>query len=315
MKTFRYKILPTRIIKFPAFSFLFLAFSFFSLSRVKAQQFFSYSQYMNNLTPLNPAYSVLDNNGSINALVRKQWLGIPGAPTTRIFNANLPLEPIGASMGLVAMDDQFAVEHLTEVNAYFAKSVRLTKNDYLAVSMDAGLRRYMANYSSLDPNDPQFRDNVIETKPNLGFGVMLYSDKYYLGVSLPELTVRSLGTGSIVDNTYFRNHYNFSAAYLINVAEDIDFKPAGLLTYTRGIPVIADISGTFYMKKMVGFGLDYRTNTEMAGIMSISFDTFRFGYSYQVGTASNNIGGINFATQELTLTYRFGKHLGEHKIL
>src|SRR5471030_1579833 len=118
MKKFKYKILRVRILRLPAFGFLLLAFSLFSLQGVKAQQFFSYSQYMNNLTPLNSAYSMLDNNGSINALVRKQWVGIPGAPTTYIFNANLPLEPIGAATGLVAMDDQFAVEHLTEINAY-----------------------------------------------------------------------------------------------------------------------------------------------------------------------------------------------------
>jgi type IX secretion system PorP/SprF family membrane protein len=315
MKIFKYQILQIRIIGLPAFSFLLLAFSFFSPCGAQAQQFFTYSQYMNNLTPLNPAYSLLDNNGSINALVRKQWVGIPGAPTTFVFNANLPLESIGASSGLIAMDDQFAVEHLTEINAYFAKSVRLTASDYLAVSLNAGIRRYVANYSNLDPGDPAFNDNLDETKPNLGFGVLLYSDKYYLGVAVPELTVRSLGTGSIIDNNYFRNHYNFSAAYLIDVAEDIDFKPAGLLTYTRGVPVIADVSGTFYLKKMIGFGLDYRSNNEIAGIMSVSLDVFKFGYSYQFGTASDNIGGISFATQELTLTYRFGRHLSEHRLL
>src|ERR1700722_7221099 len=123
MKTFKYKMRGVRVIGIPTFSFLLSAFSFFTPSRVKAQQFFSYSQHMNNLTPLNPAYSLLDNNGSINALVRKQWVGIPGAPTTFVFNANLPLESVGASSGLIAMDDQFAVEHLTEINAYFAKSV------------------------------------------------------------------------------------------------------------------------------------------------------------------------------------------------
>src|SRR5471030_1870392 len=155
MKTFKYQLIQASGSRFFAPGFLLSAFCFLLFaSGASAQQFFSYSQYMNNLTPLNPAYSLLDNNGSINALVRKQWVGIPGAPTTYIFNANLPLESIGASAGLIAMDDQFAVEHLTEINAYFAKSVRLTENDYLSVSINAGLMRYMANYSSLDPSDP-----------------------------------------------------------------------------------------------------------------------------------------------------------------
>jgi len=286
-----------------------------TVSPVKAQQSFSYSQYMNNLVPLNSAYSLLDNNGSVNAVVRKQWSGITGAPTTFIFNGNMPVESLGASAGLIVMDDKLAVEHLTEINGYFAKSVQLFENNFLGVSINAGIRTYMADYSNLDPNDPVFKNNVTETKPTIGFAVMLYSNKYYLGLSVPELTLRSTGTGSVINNNYFRNQYNFSAAYLLDVAEDINFKPAGLLSYTRGVPVIADISGTFYLKKMAGFGLDYRSNAEMAGIMSVNFDTFKFGYSYQFGTTSGNIAGISFPTHEITVTYRFGKHLNEHKLL
>src|ERR1700761_252616 len=79
-----------------------------------AQQQFTYSQYMNNQTPLNPAYSLLDQNGSLNALFRKQWTGIDGSPSTFIFNGSMPIEAINGSAGVVVMNDQYAVEHLTE---------------------------------------------------------------------------------------------------------------------------------------------------------------------------------------------------------
>lgn len=279
------------------------------------QQQFSFTQYMDNLTPFNPAYSLLDKAGSVNAMARREWVGIDGSPTTFLVNASLPLESIGAATGLIVLNDKFAVEHQTEVNAYFAKSIQLGLNGYLAVSLNAGIRNYVANYSSLDAADPTFRNDVRQTKPNVGFGVMYYTDWYYIGVSVPEFTITSLGTASVQDNNNFKNHYYFSGALLAKVNDDIKFKPATLVSYVKGVPVIADISGTFYLKDVVGLGVNFRTNNEMAGIITLNVNAFHIGYSYQFGTASNNLGGFNMATHEVTLSYRFGRGAANIKLL
>ncbi|WP_345949993.1 PorP/SprF family type IX secretion system membrane protein [Mucilaginibacter sp. PAMB04274] len=288
-----------------------------SFSTVKAQQLFSYSQYMNNLTPLNPAYSLIDKAGSVNAIVRRQWAGIEGSPSTFIFNGNLPVESIGGAAGITVLNDQFAVEHLTEINLFFAKSIQLADNQHLAVSLNGGIRRYAANYSALDPLDPQFRNDVRETRPNIGFGVLYYTDHYYLGVAVPEFTTRSLGNASQVDNSYFSSHYNFSGAYLFGKAGDeVRVKPAVLATYTKGVPFIADFSTTLYLKETLGIGGNFRTNNEMSGILSVSIEAVRVGYSYQFGTASNNVArGFKNNTHEITLTYRFGQNLGRRSLL
>ena len=286
-----------------------------SISPSHAQQTFSYSQYMGNQTPLNPAYSLVDKNGSLNALLRKQWTGIPGSPSTFIFNGSLPIESVNGAAGVIVMNDQFAIEHLTEVNAFFAKGIQLSKKLSLGVSLNAGLRHYVANYSSLDSNDPSFRDDIRQSKPNVGFGVMLYSDRYYIGASVPELTITSLGNASIQNNSYFRNHYNFSGAYLIDAGEDLKVKLAFLATYSKGTPFIADFSTTFYVKNTIGVGANYRTNNDVAGIISFITESFRLGYSYQFGTSSNSIGRFNNATQEVSLSYRFGQHLNVKNLL
>jgi len=279
------------------------------------QQLFSYSQYMDNLTPLNPAYSLLDKAGSINTLASKQLIGINGGPTTYLLNGNIPFESINGSAGLIVLNDQLAIENETEVNAYFAKAIQVGPEGYLAVSLNAGLRNYIANFSSLDPTDPTFKNDVRETKPNVGFGVMYYTDWYYLGLSVPELTINSLGTAGVQNNTNFTNHYYFAAALIANIDEDIKFKPATLLSYTSGIPILADISGTFYLKDILGIGLNYGTDKTMAGILTINFNQFHIGYSYKFNVASQNLGGVNNATHEVTLSYRFGKHSGTPKVL
>lgn len=285
-------------------------------TRVAAQQQpFNYTQYMDNLTPFNPAYSMLDKAASINTLASKQLVGINGGPTTFLLSGGLPIESINSSAGLIVLSDQLAIEQETEANAYFAKAIQLGENAYLAVSLNAGIRNYVANYSSVDPTDPEFRNDVRGTKPNVGFGVMYYSDWYYLGVSVPELTITSLGTASVQGNSNFTNHYYFTGGLITNLTEDIKFKPATLVFYTTGLPILANLSGTIYLKDIVGLGVNYSTDKELAGILTVNFNGYHIGYSYKFGIGSTNLGGVNDATHEVTLSYRFGKGGAIPKVL
>jgi type IX secretion system PorP/SprF family membrane protein len=278
-------------------------------------QSFSFTQYMDNLTPLNPAYSLLDQANSVNTMARKQWVGIDGAPTTFLINGNIPIPSINGAAGLIVLNDQFAIEHQTEANFYFAKAIQLGQNNYLSVSLNAGIRNYVANYSNLDPSDPVFSNDVRETKPNIGFGVMYFSDWYYLGLSAPELTITSLGTASVQSNNNFKSHYYFSGALITDLGEDFKLKPSVLLSYAKDLPLLADVSGIFYIKETLGLGTSYRVNQkQLAGILTLNLEQVHIGYSYQFGT-SNNLGGFNLATHEVTLGYRFGKGIGKRKLL
>jgi len=270
------------------------------------QQSFSYTQYMNNLTPLNSAYALMDNDGSFNMLARRQWAGINGAPTTLFFNGNIPLEKINGSAGLIFENDKFGPENLTEINAFYAQSVQLGEGNFLAVSLNLGFKNYVANYSQLDPNDPALTD-VRENKPNLGFGVLYYTKAFYIGVSVPELTIRNLGQASLLDNNYFRNNYFFTAGITATLSEGFKFKPAALVSYTRGVPLITDVSGTLVFGDFLGLGLNYRTNHDAALIISTDFSVFHVGYSYQFSTSGTTIGSYSNATQEITFGIRFGK--------
>jgi len=269
------------------------------------QQAFSYNQYADNLITLNPTYSLLDNSGSVSLLGRKQFVGITGAPTTLLFNGSLPFESINASAGIFVVNDQFAIEHLTEINAFFAKAIQLNANHKLAVSLNAGVKNYRADYSSLDSTDPTFGADVRETQPNIGFGVMLFTDRYYVGISVPQLTFQNLGTASVQNASYLQNHYYIAGAYLFK-SEDLGIKPATLISYTKDLPVNFNFSTTIYLKDLLGIGANYNTNGQFAGIISVNTKKFKIGYSYEFGTSSDNLQGFNNATNEVSLSYRFG---------
>lgn len=295
-------------------SFVLLCVTTLLTIKANAQQPTRYTQYMNNLTLLNPAYSLVDNTGSISTLVRKQLIGINGAPATYAINGNLPIESINGAAGLIIQNDEIAVEHQFQANAYFAKAIRLTEAEFLGVSLNGGFKNYRANYSGLDATDPQFREDVRETRPNIGFGVIYFTKDYYIGLSAPELTLRSLGTASVQTGSNFRNHYYLSGAYLATVGDDVQFKPAAFVGVTRGQDALVNVSGTLYLKEMLGIGANYSSNKQVAGILSINTSTIKIGYSYQFN-ASSGLSNSYSAAHEVTLSYRFGKQATNNRLL
>lgn len=279
-------------------------------NKAAAQQPFSYTQYMNNLTPVNAAYSTMDNAANVNVVGRKQWIGINGAPSTFLFNGSVPISRLNSS-GLVVLNDKVGPENLVEINAFFAKKIQLSATDYLSTSINGGFRNYKVNYSTLDPQDVQFNNSDInQTVANIGLGVMLQGSNYYVGVSLPRLTLKNIGK-SAQENNYTMNTYYLAAAYLKSLGEDFKIKPAALVSYSgTNLPVQANISTTLYVKDVVGLGVNYRTDNSVAGILSVYLNnSIQLGYSYQFSTGTYALGGINNTSQEITLSYRFGNIL------
>src|SRR5690606_17779786 len=107
---------------------------------------------------------------------------------------HIGFKDFGATAGLTLRHESIAVERLSEASAFFAKSVRISETEHVAMSLNVGITYMDGRFSQLDPQDPAFRDDVREVDPLVGFGVMLYSpERYYIGLSLPRLMLGSLG--------------------------------------------------------------------------------------------------------------------------
>jgi type IX secretion system PorP/SprF family membrane protein len=274
--------------------------------RAMAQQPFNFTQYMTNGTPINAAYSALDDVANVNVVGRKQFIGINGAPQTFLFNGSVPIPSLTSTAGLLVLNDQSGPENVTEINAFFAKKIQLNKTLTLSTAINGGLRTYKVN--NVDAADPAFYgSDVNRTQANLGFSVMLHSSDFYVGLSLPRLSLNTIGK-TAQENKYFMNTYYLTGAYLKDLGSDFKIKPAALVTYSgSNLPMELNVSATLYAKDVVGVGVNYTTTNAFAGILSIFINNnINVGYSYQFSTAAYAIGGINNTTQELTLSYRFG---------
>jgi hypothetical protein len=82
-----------------------------------------------------------------------------------------------------------------------------------------------------------------------------------------------------------------------------------MAAYAKDIPVTVNVSGTIFLKEVLGIGINYRSDRAAAGILSINMNSFKLGYSYQFSTSSARLEGFNNAIHEITLTYRFGDNI------
>lgn len=279
---------------------------------VKGQQSTSYSQYGVAVTPINTAGSFLSKETQINLIGRYQWVNLEGAPTAYRLAASMPLGKSDLRVGLNIKHENVSVEKLGEALAFVGKEVRLSTNDYLALSVGAGVSYYNGNFSQLSSTDPMFSNDLKETDGMLSASLMYYrQDKFYAGISLPRLTFSKIGLGSSSMNYDASLLYQFTAGAVVPLGADFDVKPATLVNYAKNLDFQADVSAIFYLKKTFGLGANVRTEGEMAALASLLVKNLNIGLGYQFATSNSALSRtFNNSTYEFSLTYRFGKGFG-----
>ena len=273
-----------------------------------AQQPLTYIQHGQIQTAINPAASLLQGEGAISVIGRRQWVSLDGAPTVFWASGHIGLQGIAATAGINIRHESMAVEKLSEASAFFAKSVRISENEYVAVALNAGVGYLEGNYAGLDPIDPTVRDDIRETDALVGFGIMLYRpEKYYVGLSLPRLMLGNLGVTDVARYD-FRNIYHLSAGALFPLGTDFHLRPSLLVTYSESLRPQAEASALVFIKRVFGMGVNIRSYGELAGMAQFNFAGFGIGYAYQFNPKNEPLSrSINNNTHEIGISYRFGK--------
>lgn len=109
-----------------------------------------------------------------------------------------------------------------ELTAYATKSVRISDNEYLSLSMGGGILLYKGDFNQLDGSDPSFREDIRETAGVLsGCTSYYHKDKYYVGVSMPRFSLNRRS-----DQEYkFRNVYYITGGALFRLDDSFHLRP------------------------------------------------------------------------------------------
>ncbi len=272
-----------------------------------AQQAPMYTHYMNNTLSVNPAYAGSRDALTLTALYRAQWVGFKGAPVTQTFTMHTPLRNEHVGIGLSVLNDKIGPSNNTSVFFDYAYRINLSERAKLSFGLSAGVNIYNANLSSLQldqQTDPSFQNNVNNhVTPNFGFGVYYSRERFYAGISAPDLLENNyLASGNSTTGKEQR-HYFFIAGTLINISENLAFKPTTLIKVTNAAPIQADLTATFIIVKKLLVGAMYRTGDSFGGLVGFDItELLHLGYSYDWSFGLKT-GTYNNGSHEVILRY------------
>lgn len=283
---------------------LILLLSFASLTAM-AQQDPLYSQYINNPLLINPAYtgSTTDFNASV--MYRKQWAGFEGSPVTMNANAHMALSNNKMGVGLLVLQDQVGADKTTEVTFTYGYHLPLSTDLKLSFGLQGGLINYQTDYSDVtfNPADGKFV-NQSEWKPNLGTGLILRSEKFMLGLSVPKL-IKATSVIEDYSTSLYNQHAYALAAYVFQLSHRIKVKPWVMARMVSGAPVSFDYAASLKVDDSYSLGLFTRNLNTFGTFAQINLgDNIRFAYAFELPTGKSV--GTQFTTHEVTVGVRFG---------
>lgn len=278
-----------------------------------AQQDPMFTHYMYNTLSINPAYAGSREALTITALHRSQWVDFKGAPSTQTLTLHSPIGVKHIGLGLSGTNDKIGPINNTSVMGSFAYIMQVSKKSKLALGVNGGVNILQADLNSLDldqQNDPTFQNNIANrVTPNFGVGVYYSRERFYAGLSSPNLIQNQYSSLDQVNGTTLtaesKRHYFFIAGAVFNLSDNLALKPTTLVKVTEGAPIEADFTASFIMMKRFLLGANFRTGDSFGALVGFDLnEQFHIGYSYDwsygLRTPSYNKG-----SHEIMLRYDF----------
>jgi type IX secretion system PorP/SprF family membrane protein len=299
---------------------------------------------------LNPALSGIENYVDVKMSMRDQWVGLDGAPQTYYLSIQGPLgkndyrtnatsfqvpgqNPRGKAYwetytaaephhgaGLTIVNDKTGLYSRFTANATYAYHLGLSPKTNLSAGFAAGISRVGYDRSKaklIDPNDPlviQNSDEINRIRPDLGFGLWLYSADYFVGLSAQQIIPQKV---KFSDDANFAGsrmvpHIFATAGYRFLVNDDINAIPSVMFKYVNGSPTNPqfDLNVKFQYRDLMWAGGSYRFKDGYAAMVGMNVgNTFNIGYSYDFTTTQLNT--VSRGTHELVIGFLIGNKYSE----
>jgi len=254
------------------------------------QQDPQFTQYMYNTTSINPAYAGSRGLLSFNVLYRAQWVGLEGAPKTAHFSMNTPLGDKGVGIGLSFYNDEIGPSVENNITVDYSYTIQVGQRDVmLSFGLKGGFQMLNIDFNTLtiyNPEDIPFQANINDSfQPIVGFGALLHSDTWYLGLSSPNLLQTDYFNDAILSVGSERMHAYLMGGFVFDLQHEWEFKPAFLLRSVSGAPLNIDLSVNFWYQKKVSFGVNYLWDASVSTLIGLQATKhFMIGYNYDLDT-------------------------------
>ncbi|GAB3904127.1 type IX secretion system membrane protein PorP/SprF [Larkinella knui] len=233
-----------------------VAFVLAGSQAVLAQREVLYSQYLINPLTINPAFAGSRESLTMTAVFRRKWFGLQGQsfPITQSFGADGSLAGGKIGIGFQALNDRMGLYSTTGFYGSLAYRITLPSMAKLSFGASGGI-------NVIPIYDPASSSGINKAMPSVGAGVYYEAERFWAGVSVPELVNRpiSIAGGQNAPVRYQRPVFiNFGGRLV--AGEGIDFLPSILLTQQTDHPLGIDLNAKVWIEQKLGLGLSYRAN-------------------------------------------------------
>lgn len=267
---------------------------------------------MYNMSVVNPAYATgTESILNLGTLYRTQWVGAVGAPKTLTFFVHMPVNK-KVELGLSLISDDIGEGAKKENNFYadFAYVLQLKNKHKLSLGLKAGFTSFQTNFNGFQfesgdtSTDLMFSENINMFKPNLGMGAFYFTNKYYVGLSVPNLlSSKHIEERNGINAFGSENpHAFFTGGYVFDLSQAFKLKPAFMSKFVKGAPATFDVTANVLYNNKFEFGVAYRFDDSVSGLVNINVTPdIRVGYAYDY--TISNLGQFNSGTHEIFLLF------------
>ena len=274
-----------------------------------AQQDAQYTQYMYNTINVNPAYAGSRGVMSVFALHRTQWVGLDGAPVTNAVSINTPLNNSRLGLGVSLVNDRIGPTVENAFSADVSYTIPTSETVKLSFGIKATANLFNLDVTRLNPadaNDPSLQNLNNEFSPNFGAGLYLHSNKFYLGLSVPNFLQDTKYSDNSVSVFKERMSYYAIGGYVFEISPSVKFKPAFLTKVITGAPIQVDLSGNFLFFDKLVLGGAYRWDAAVSALAGFQIsDELFIGYGYDLETTK--LKNYNSGSHEVILRFELFK--------
>lgn len=266
-----------------------------------------YTQYMYNTSVINPGYTGTRGNLNVFGLYRTQMVGFDGAPKTANLAIDAPIHDSNFGVGLNFINDKIGATTENTITANVSYGIDLSADWRMNIGVDVVGDILNVDYTKLDIYDgldKTFQENINDKfKPNLGVGLYAYSEKAYVGISVPTI-FETEGYKNNDDRVLMKQkvNFNFIGGYVFDISYDFKLKPAVMVRTVRGGGISADITANAIYADRFTLGVSYRWDASVSGLVGFQIDKSIFiGYSYDASV--NNLSRYNNGSHEFFLRF------------
>ena len=288
---------------------------------IVAQQDPQYTQYALNTMVVNPAFTGARGVPSISVLHRSQWIGLDGAPNTQTLSFSSPISR-RVGLGLSVVNDEIGngTSQETYFDGTFSYTIEISELGRLALGLKAGGHFLNLDFSKLinygvEPNLVNV-DNKFS--PNFGIGAHYYTDRFYAGVSLPNILETEHFDGAGQSSSFIaseRMNFYVISGYRFDINPNLKLNSGMLVKMVSGAPIQTDVSAGLVFNEKFSFGAAYRFDSAVSALFGLKlYDKLMVGLAYDVETTTLGNTTFNDGSFEVFLRFDFMNRFNRREV-